>query len=39
MGVIAFLVILGVGYAVFGRYLRNLRRDSELGIGVTQGRR
>jgi hypothetical protein len=35
MGVGAFLVIVGVLYAVFGRYLRNMRRSSERRMGAT----
>lgn len=39
MGVIAFLVIAGVAYAVFWRYLRNLRRGSDHRTGATNGNR
>jgi hypothetical protein len=35
MGVGAFLVIVGVLYAVFGRYLKNTRRSSERRMGAT----
>jgi hypothetical protein len=35
MGVGAFLVIVGVLYAVFGRYLTNMRRSSERRMGAT----
>ena len=39
MGIVAFLIIVGVGYAVFGRYLRNTKRGSDCGMGVTKGNR
>ncbi|KAF7680412.1 hypothetical protein GT037_002063 [Alternaria burnsii] len=35
MGIGAFLVIVGALYAVFGRYLRNMRRSSERRMGAA----
>jgi hypothetical protein len=37
MGILAFLVVAGVLYAVFGRYVKKLRRDRGRG-GMIEGR-